>query len=90
MQNQLEEVIRKKKEKFYEFKTSDNKNSRPIPTNKSGETQGKYADGRAVITDDSILNAIIQERLSRKGKVQRLMTWSITSYHSFVNNQAFS
>ena len=42
MQNQLEEVIREKKEKFYELKNSDNKNSEPIATNSKGETQGKY------------------------------------------------
>ena len=38
MQNQLEEVIREKKEKFYEFKNSDDKNSEPIATNNKGET----------------------------------------------------
>ena len=60
-------MIREKKEKFYEFKNSDNKNSEPIANN-NGETQGKYPDGTAVITGDSILNGIIQERLSRKGR----------------------
>ena len=34
MQNQLEEVIREKNEKFYELKNSDNKNSEPIATTK--------------------------------------------------------
>ena len=33
MQNQLEEVIKEKKEKFYELKNSD-KNSEPIATTK--------------------------------------------------------
>ena len=48
MQNQHVEVItekevsRDKKEKFYELKNSDNKNSEPIATNSKGETQGKY------------------------------------------------
>ena len=43
MQNQLDKVIREKKETFYEFKNSGNKNSDPIATNnntKIGETQG--------------------------------------------------
>ena len=37
MQNQLEEVIREKKEKFYELKNSDNKNSEPVATNNKGK-----------------------------------------------------
>ena len=72
MQNQLEEVIREKKEKFYELKNSDNKNSEPVATNNKRETQGKYPDGTAIIIGDSILNGIIQERLSRKGRVVKV------------------
>ena len=72
MQNQLEEVIREKKEKFYEFKNSDDKNSEPIATNNKGETQGKYPDGTAVIIGDPILNGIIQERLTRKGRAVKV------------------
>ena len=56
MQNQLEEVIRKEKEKVYEFKNSDNKTTDPIPTNNDAVTQGKYPDSTAVIKGDSILN----------------------------------
>ena len=62
MQNQPEEAIKEKKEKFYEFKNSENKSSELIATNNNGETQGKYPDGVAVIIVDSILNGIIQER----------------------------
>ena len=58
MQNQLEEVIKEKKEKFYELKNSENKNSEPAATNNKGETQGKYPDGTAIIIGDSILNDI--------------------------------
>ena len=72
MQNQLEEVIREKKGKFYEFKNSDNKNSEPIVTNNTGETQGKYTDGTAVIIGDSILNGIIHERLSRNRRIAKV------------------
>ena len=72
MQNQLEEVIREKKEKFYEFKNSDNKNSEPIATNNNGEMQGKYPDVTAVIIGNSILNVTIQERLNRKGRVVKM------------------
>ena len=54
MQNQLEEVIKEKKEKFYELKNSENKNSEPAATNNKGETQGKYPDGTAIIMGDSI------------------------------------
>ena len=46
IQNQLEEVIREGKEKLYQFKNSDNKNSDPIANN-NGETEGKYPDGTA-------------------------------------------
>ena len=70
-QNQLEVLIRENNEKFYELKNSDNKNSEPITTN-NGETQGKYPDGTAVIIRDSILNGIIQEQLSRKGRVVKV------------------
>ena len=49
MQNQLEEVSKEKKEKFYEFKNSGNTNGKPIATNNNGETQGKYPDGTAVM-----------------------------------------
>ena len=72
MQNQLEEVIREKKEKFYELKNSNNKNSEPVATNNKEETQGKYPDGTAIIIGDSILNGIIQERLSRKEHVVKV------------------
>ena len=56
MQNQLEEVIRERKEKFFELKNSDNKNSEPIATNNNGETQGKDPDGTPVTIGDSTLN----------------------------------
>ena len=49
MQNQLEEVIWEKKEKFYELKDTENKNSERIATNNKGEKQGKYSDGTAII-----------------------------------------
>ena len=49
MQNQLEEVIWEKKEKFYELKYTENKNSERIATNNKGEKQGKYPDGTAII-----------------------------------------
>ena len=65
-------MIREKKEKFFEFKNSDNKNSEPIATNNNGGAQGKYPDGTVVIIGDSILNGIIQERLSRKGRVVKV------------------
>ena len=41
-------------------------------TNNKGETQEKYPDGTAIIIVDSILNSIIQERLSRKGRVVKV------------------
>ena len=65
-------MIWKKKEIFYEFENSDNKNSEPIATSNNRETQKKYPDGIAVIIRDSILNATIQERLSRKGHVVKV------------------
>ena len=72
MQNQLEEMIREKKEKFDELKNSGNKNSEPIATNNKVETEGKYRDSTAIIIGDSILNGIILERLSRKGRVVKV------------------
>ena len=74
MQNQLEEVITKK-EKFYELKNSENKNSEAVATNNKGETQGKYPDGRAIIIGDSILNGVIQGRLSRKVCVVKVLNF---------------
>ena len=71
MQNQPEEVIREKKEKFCEFKNSSNKNSDPIATSNNGETQGIYPDGTESIIGDSFLNGITQERLSRKGPAKK-------------------
>ena len=65
MQNQLQKVIREKKEKFYEFRNSGKKNSDPIATSsntKTRETQGKYPDDTAVIIVDSILNGIYPTR----------------------------
>ena len=47
-------------------------NSVAIETNNNKEMQEKYPDGTAVIIEDSILNYIIQERLSKKGRVVRL------------------
>ena len=95
MQNQLEEVIWAKKEKFYELKNSDNKNSLPVATKNKGETQEKYPDGTAIIIGDSILNGVVQGRLSRKGRVVKVHNfWGATvddmkhtSYHYFVKNQ---
>ena len=75
MQNQLEEVITEKKEKFYELKNSENKNSEAVATNNKGETQAKYPDGRAIIIGDSILNGVIQGRLSRKGCVVKVLNF---------------
>ena len=69
MQNQLEEAIKKKKEKFFEFENSDNKNSEPLATAINPEKQGKHPDDPDVIIGDFILNGIIQRRLSRKGLV---------------------
>ena len=62
-------MTREKKEKFYELKNSDNKYSEPIATNNNGETQGKYPN---VIMGHSILNGIIQERLSRKERIVKV------------------
>ena len=72
MQNQLQAVIRERDKKLYELKNSDNKNSEPKATNNNGETQGKYPDGTPVIIRDSILNGIIQERLSRKARIVKV------------------
>ena len=96
MQNQLEEVIWAKKEKFYELKNSDNKNSLPVATKNKGETQEKYPDGTAIIIGDSILNGIIQGRLSRKGRVVKVHNfWGATVddmkhhvKHYFIKNLA--
>ena len=60
-------MFRKKKEKFYESTNSDLKNNEPIAANNTGATQGKYSDRTAVIVGHSILNGIIQKRLTRKG-----------------------
>ena len=72
MQNQLEEVIREKKEKFYELKNSDNKNSEPVATNNKEKRKENIRGGTTIIIGDSILNGIIQERLSRKGRVVKV------------------
>ena len=69
IQNQLEEVIKEKKEKFYEFENSHNKNSETLATVSNPEMQGKHPDDTEVIIGDFILNGIIQRRLSRKGRV---------------------
>ena len=69
MQNQPEEVIREKKEKFCKFKNSDNKNTEPLATNNNKEMQGRYPDGAAVVIGDSILDGIIHKQLNRKGRV---------------------
>ena len=69
IQNQLEEVIKEKKEKFYEFENSHNKNSETLATVSNPEMQGKHPDDTEVIIGDFILNGIIQRRLSRKGLV---------------------
>ena len=65
-------MIREKKEKFYKLKNSDNKNNEPVATKNKGETQGKYPDGTAIVIRDSILNGIIQKRLSRNVRVDKV------------------
>ena len=65
-------MFREKKEKFYEFKNSDIKNYEPIAANNKGATQGKYSDRTAAIVGHSILNGIIQERLTRKGHLAKV------------------
>ena len=62
-------MTKEKKEKFYEFENSDNKNSEPLATVNNPEMQGKHPDDTEVIIGDFILNGIIQRRLSRKGRV---------------------
>ena len=56
MQNQLDEVIKKKKEKYHELKNSVSANIDPRATNnnKFGEVQEKYPDGTTVIIGGSI------------------------------------
>ena len=76
---ELKKVIWEKKEKFYELKNSDNKNSVPVATKNKGETQEKYPDGTAIIIGDSILNGIVQGRLSRKGRLVKVHNfWGAT------------
>ena len=48
-------------------------------TNNKGETQEKYPDGTAIIIGDSILNSIIQERLSRKGRVVKVHNFGVAT-----------
>ena len=90
--------MQNKLEKFYEFKNSNSKTSKRIVTNSNSKIQGKYPDGTAVIIEASILNGIIQERLSRKERVIKVHNFrgatvddmKITSYHNFVKNQVSS
>ena len=65
-------MIGEKKEKFYEFKYSDNKNSDPKGANNNGKTKEKYPNDTAFIMGDSILNSFIQERFSRKGRAVKM------------------
>ena len=62
---QRDEVIKEKKEKYYEFKISVNKSNDPVATNnntETGEAQGDYPDGTSAIIGDFILRKIEQER----------------------------
>lgn len=82
--NQLDEVIREKKEQFCKFKKSGIKNRDPVAINnhaKAGETQGKYPDVTAAIMRDSFLNDIQRDQAGKDVvlkcttfKVQRLKT----------------
>ena len=68
IQNQLEEVIKEKKK-------NNSKNSEPIATNsntQTGEIQGKYPEYTVLIIGDSILNGILQARLSRNGRAVKV------------------
>ena len=68
----MKKWLERKKKDSTNSKNSDNKNSEPIATKNNRETQGKYTDGTAVIIGDSILNGIIQGRLSRKGRIVKV------------------
>ena len=78
MKTKMKKWLKRKKEKSYKFENSDNKNSEPIATNNNRETQGKYSDSTAVIIVDSILNGIIQERLSRKECVAKVHNFRVS------------
>ena len=68
----LKKWLERKKEKFYKFKSSDNKNSGPIAIINNGKMRGKYPDDTSVIIEDFVLNDIIHEWLSRKGRVVKV------------------
>ena len=68
----MKKRLDRKKKKIYEFKSSDNKNSDPAAITNYGKMQGKYPDDTAVIIGDIALNGIMQERLSRKGRVVKV------------------
>ena len=68
IEEQLNEVIKEKQEKYYKNKISNNATSGSSRENDSKEKPGKYPDGTTVVLGDSILNGVIQEKLSRPGR----------------------
>ena len=72
IKKQLDDVLKEKKEKYYQHISScisitgelPKINDEDVPR----EKQGIYPDGTVVVIGDSILNGVMQERLSRKGR----------------------
>ena len=63
-------MIRENKEKFYELKIIDNKNSEPVQ--QTTKEKRKENIQMSIIIGDPILNGITQERLSREGRVVKV------------------
>ena len=71
IEEQLSEVIKEKQERYYQQKIANSATNETQQNNKentSKEKQGKYPNGTTVVLGDSILNGVIQEKLSRPGR----------------------
>ena len=68
---QLRGVIKEKQERYYQQKIANSATNETQQNNKentSKKKQGKYPNGTTVVLGDSILNGVIQEKLSRPGR----------------------
>ena len=71
IEEQLSEVIKEKQERYYQQKIANSATNETQQNNKentSKEKQGKYPSDTTVVLGDSILNGVIQEKLSRPGR----------------------
>ena len=76
LSEQLKNVKRQKKEEFYQFKSKQPIDNNMNESSSKLKHQGLYPIGTTVIVGDSIINGVIEERISKKDRPVKVRNFS--------------